>query len=229
MRNKIFKTWSIILLIASVCSSGCTKSDNPDKGTLPAAIIINHSNMDINSIPEEWISKARQNLRIAYSHTSHGSQIIDGMTGLVGFKGSLFKWNDGGTDSALDIHDYAMPGDLGNPDRTSWATETRAYLSSHSDVNVVMWAWCGQVSSSTEEDINTYLDLMSSLENDYKGVKFVYMTGHLDGTGLTGTLHIRNEQIRNYCKNNNKILFDFEYKSKLSLKKSVPYKEFSNL
>ncbi len=50
---------------------------------------------------------------------------------------------------------------------------------------------------------------MTSLESDYPGVKFVYMTGHLDGTGLTGNLHLRNEQIRNYCKNNNKILYDF--------------------
>ena len=210
MRNKNLKTLSIILLIAVVCSTGCTKSDNPGMGSLPQAIIINHSNTGINSIPGNWISKARQNLRIAYSHTSHGSQLIDGMTGLAGFKGTLYKWNDGGMDNSLDIHDYAMPGDLGNPDRTSWASETRAYLSANSDVNVVMWSWCGQVSSATAEDINTYLDLMSSLEKEFMDVKFVYMTGHLDGTGLTGNLHIRNEQIRNYCKNNNKILFDFE-------------------
>jgi hypothetical protein len=51
---------------------------------------------------------------------------------------------------------------------------------------------------------------MSGLESSYSGVKFVYMTGHLDGTGLTGTLHLRNEQIREYCKTNGKILFDFE-------------------
>jgi hypothetical protein len=210
MKKKILKNLPIMLLIAGTFSSGCTKSGNPDKGTLEGAIIINHSNTKINSIPEEWISRARQDLHIAYSHTSHGSQLIDGMTGLVGFKGSLYNWNNGGTDNALDIHDYAMPGDLGNPDRTRWAAETRTYLSSHGDVNVIMWAWCGQVSGSTEEDINTYLDLMSSLEKDYMDVKFVYMTGHLDGTGLSGTLHIRNEQIRNYCKNNDKILFDFE-------------------
>ena len=35
------------------------------------------------------------------------------------------------------------------------------------------------------------------------------MTGHLDGGGLEGNLHIRNEQIRQFCKSNNKILFDF--------------------
>jgi hypothetical protein len=35
------------------------------------------------------------------------------------------------------------------------------------------------------------------------------MTGHLDGTGLSGNLNKRNEQIRDYCCQNNKILYDF--------------------
>jgi hypothetical protein len=209
MGNKILKYSCIILLAVIALSSGCTKSDNPNEGTLKEAIIINHSNIELKSIPEDWILKAKQSLNIAYSHTSHGSQLTDGMTGLISFKGSLYSWNEGGTDNALRLHDYAMTGDLGNPDRTSWASLTRTYLSLHTDINVVIWSWCGQVSSSTEEDINLYFDLMSSLENDFKEVKFVYMTGHLDGTGINGNLHIRNEQIRNYCRNNNKILFDF--------------------
>ena len=35
------------------------------------------------------------------------------------------------------------------------------------------------------------------------------MTGHLDGGGSEGNLHTRNEQIREYCRNHNKVLFDF--------------------
>ncbi len=35
------------------------------------------------------------------------------------------------------------------------------------------------------------------------------MTGHSDGSGLDGTLHINNQQIRQYCITNNKILYDF--------------------
>ena len=50
---------------------------------------------------------------------------------------------------------------------------------------------------------------MSTLEADYPGIKFVYMTGHLDGTGSAGNLNVRNNQIRNYCLHNNKILYDF--------------------
>jgi hypothetical protein len=72
-----------------------------------------------------------------------------------------------------------------------------------------MWAWCGQVSGASEENINTYLRLMDQLETDYPHVTFIYMTGHLDGSGKQGNLNRRNNQIRYFCKKNNKILFDF--------------------
>lgn len=198
----------LIILSSVIFLYSCNKDEDPGI-TNTGGITIDHSSTNLGSIPSEWISAAKSNLHIAYSHTSHGSQITDGMSGLVNFKGTTYNWNNGGSGGALDLHDYAIAGDLGNPDRTSWAAGTRSYLASNPDVNVVMWAWCGQVSSASEAEINTYLDLMSSLENDFPGVQFVYMTGHLDGTGLTGNLHLRNEQIRKYCNENNKILFDF--------------------
>lgn len=190
--------------------TGCRKeSDLPDGDGNQPDMIIDHRCTLLSSIPQQWITAAREDLHVAYGHTSHGSQVTSGMTGLVTFKGTAYSWNNGGSGGALDLHDYAMTGDLGNPDRTSWASRTRTYLAANSDVNVIMWSWCGQVSSANETDITTYLDLMSGLENDYPNVKFVYMTGHLDGSGLTGNLHLRNEQIRDYCRANNKILYDF--------------------
>jgi len=194
------------LIITVVLFTGCKKSDDL---AISHDFIINHSSIKLNNIPSQWITAAKQNLHIAYGHTSHGSQLIDGMTGLVNFKGAAYSWNNGGTAGSLDLHDYAMNGDLGAPDRTTWATLTRTYLAENPDVNVIIWSWCGEVSTATEADIVTYLNLMTGLEKDFKNVKFVYMTGHLDGTGLTGNLHLRNEQIRNFCKSNNKILFDF--------------------
>ncbi len=175
--------------------------------------IIDHNCTNLQNIPVTYIDQARASLHIAYEHTSHGSQIIDGMTGLFNWKGNTYLWNNGGFIGGLDIHDNGITGgsDLGSPDWTSWAASTRSYLknSSNSDINVVMWAWCGQVSSATESNINTYLNLMTSLESEFPKVRFVYMTGHLDGTGINGTLNIRNQQIRNYCRDNNKILYDF--------------------
>ncbi len=50
---------------------------------------------------------------------------------------------------------------------------------------------------------------MNQLEQDYPHITFVYMTGHLDGTGDSGNLHVMNNRIRSYCQSNNKVLFDF--------------------
>ena len=66
-----------------------------------------------------------------------------------------------------------------------------------------------RVRDATEADVDTYLSLMHELELDYPQVKFVYMTGHSDGTGEDGAVHIWNTIIRQYCIDNNKILFDF--------------------
>lgn len=210
MKQFTLRILTMFFLLLVYLFPGCQKVDeNGDLNPLSNAIISNHECIMLSAIPAEWIESAKQDLNIAYGHTSHGSQLTTGMTGLVSFKGNVYSWNNGGIGGALDLHDYAMSGDLGNPDRTSWAERTRTYLNSNPDVNVIIWSWCGQVSTATEDDIVTYLDLMSDLESDYPDVRFVYMTGHLDGTGLTGNLHLRNEQIRKFCRDNNKILYDF--------------------
>ena len=188
------------------------------KISLDEPIIADHTIMNLvrlDQIPEQAVIDAKDTLHIAYGHTSHGSQIITGMNGLPAFKeelggsSGLYDWNEGGTDGALDIDDNFAPDDLGYP---NWFNHTRDYLDNpiHSDVNVVMWSWCGQVSSATVSYIDLYLNLMNDLEISYPNVMFVYMTGHTDGSGLTGNLHLRNNQIRNYCQTNNKILYDFE-------------------
>lgn len=200
------------LLFLVGCSDDNTTSPKPNvPDTAAAAVIVDHECTDLSLVPESAIEAAKSSLHIAYGHTSHGSQLVTGMAGLVTFAGELYSFNEGGTDGALDLDDQPFAGasDLGNPDRTAWAAATRTYLDAHPAVNVVIWSWCGQVSSATEENIDTYLALMSGLEADYPDVKFVYMTGHLDGSGLTGNLHLRNEQIRAYCRANEKILYDF--------------------
>ena len=191
-----------------------TVSESPAPG---GAIIADHlAAAAFSSIPLVDIANAKTNLHIAYGHTSHGSQLITGMNALSS-SNSLYAWNKGGTDGALDLHDYAMSGDVGYyPD---WYNNTRSYLgivnangrgSAKPAVNVIIWSWCGQVSGKTQQTmIDHYLAPMTQLENEYWGIKFVYMTGHLEGTGESGNLHQRNEQIRQYCRDNNKILYDF--------------------
>ena len=190
------------------------------------ADIIDHTCTDITLIPQSAIQQAKDTLHIAYGHTSHGSQLATGMTGLVGFANGgglglslpvdIFAWNNGGIGGALDLEEGDGYGsgwldhDAGY--YPNWVNETREYLNdpSHSDVNVIIWSWCGQVSGYSEQDmIDNYLTPMTQLESEYPDVTFVYMTGHADGSGETGNLHLRNQQIRNYCISNNKMLYDF--------------------
>ena len=182
------------------------------------SLIIDHTCTDITEVPQEWIEAAKSSLHIAYGHTSHGSQITDGMLGLVAFangggKGlslpeNIFAWNNGGTDGALDLHDKAMGGDVGYyPD---WVNNTRSYLgdpdpstgmgTSNPDVNVIMWSWCGQVDSKyANGTLNSeYIEPMAQLELDYPGITFIYMTGHVDINDDDNN-KAANQVIREYC------------------------------
>lgn len=183
-------------------------------------IIVDHRCTDITQIPQAAIERAKRNLHIAYGHTSHGSQLTTGMTGLVAFANgggmglslpvNIFAWNNGGSGGALDLHDNAMGGDVGY--YPNWVNNTISYLDNpaNSDVNVIIWSWCGQASDYTAQEMrDRYLLPMNQLEQNYPNVTFVYMTGHADGTGETGNLHLRNQQIRVFCQSNNKVLFDF--------------------
>ena len=129
--------------------------------------------------------------------------------------GTLYALNSDGaiTGGVLSLADYTPDGDLGYYGDTAWAAATRTYLNSSSGTghtrNVVIWSWCGGVSDNTEAGIDTYLHTMNQLELEYPDVTFVYMTGHLDGTGVNGTLNKLNNRIRHYCQANNKVLFDF--------------------
>ena len=182
------------------------------------AIIIDHNCAKLEPIPESAIQQAKSNLHIAYWHTSHGSQLTEGMkslrdltlTNLVGYKGDIYDWNNGGAGGAMDLEDK-YEGDLGHNGDLTWERTTRAFLADadNSDVNVIMWSWCGGASDNTEAGINTYLNAMDQLEIDFPNVKFVYMTGHLDGSGEAGNLNVMNQLIRDYCTQNNKVLYDF--------------------
>jgi len=162
-------------------------------------IIADHSAVgEFENIPLSVIEDIQANFLIFYGHTSHGSQIMTGLDMLVN-----------------ENPDYLIPAfyeygdDLGHNGDISWVPPTESWLDAHPEYNMVMWSWCGGCSDNTEEGINIYLNAMNQLEQDYPDVTFIYMTGHLDGSGPSGNLYARNNQIRNYCLSNDKILFDF--------------------
>ncbi len=202
-----------LLAAAILVLAGCAATDTSP--TNPEAITVNHASTNLGAIPATYLDQARATLHIAYGHTSHGSQLMTGMSGLASWKGASYAWSNGGAGGALDVRDFygdfgnlGVANDLGDPSRTAWEQATRTYLAGNPDINVVVWAWCSQVDGS-ESDINRYLELMDGLEREFPGVRFVYMTGHTDGAASNGNVPARNKQIRDYCAGHNKILYDF--------------------
>lgn len=155
-------------------------------------------------IPTEIINQVVDNSRIYYVHTSHGSQLITGLSQVHDIDN---RFPD------LNYYPYQIVdqvgNDLGYEGDTSWAAPTRTYLDAYPECTIVMFSWCGGVSYNTEAGIDIYLNKMNSLEAQYPNVAFVYMTGHLDGDGPSGNLYQRNNQIRQYCIANSKVLYDF--------------------
>ncbi|HEX2945842.1 MAG TPA: hypothetical protein VHT96_07785 [Clostridia bacterium] len=182
-----------------------------DKAAVTKNMIIGHTCTKLGLIPEKWVEKAKEELHIAYGHTSHGSQLVGGMLGLTKFKGMPFVYKKGLPEDSIDFRDnpFGLKMDLGAPNNKEWATATRKYLAENKDVNVVMWSWCGQLSKENSGYVNNYLNLMQKLEKEFPKVRFVYMTGHLDGTAEKGKLMKNNKQIRDFCLKNNKVLYDF--------------------
>jgi len=205
-----------VLLFILMAGTSCEEEDNFNF----SGETIDHHCVDITQIPRDWIEVAKNTLHIGYGHTSHGSQITSGMAGLVNFANNggkglslpedIFEFNNGDTDGALGLHDNAMAGDVGY--YPQWVNETREYLNdpSNSDVNVIMWSWCGQVSStySSGHLWDQYLGPMTELEEDYPHVTFIYMTGHVDIYDDANNKSA-NDSIRSYCQNNDRWLFDF--------------------
>ncbi len=179
-----------VFIILCLFSSGIVYAD---------AIVADHNSVsDFGFIPDSVIENIGGGYNIYYVHTSHGSQI---MTGIYMVEAEDAFYNP--------PYFYEVGDDLGHVGDTTWVPATRVYLDAHPECNMAMFSWCGGCSDNTEAGIDIYLNKMVELEIDYPGVVFIYMTGHLDGSGIDGPLYQNNNQIRNFCYTNNKILFDF--------------------
>ncbi|TXT67119.1 MAG: Exoglucanase B [Promethearchaeota archaeon] len=186
-----------------------SKNDNNeivDSGLL----IVNHTHSHLEDfvvIPLEWINKSKEDLHIVYWHTSHGSQLTDGMDPLDEFMGNndTYEYNSAGSGGALHLNEPASDDLTGNTN--GFDDTTRTFLNANPIYNVIIWSWCGL--DTNNASINAYLNNMNQLESEYPNKTFVYMTGHLDGSGEEGDVHYYNERIRSYCFTNNKTLYDF--------------------
>ncbi len=236
--KKSLKFFFIILsfvLFINNCEKDKDNSKIPDTGTI-ASYEIARQNV-LRQIPVEYINAARNNLHIAYQHTSHGTHVSYGMFGLQDFKNGddvLFGiTNNNPQSNKLDYRDYAMASyaasgesadDLSS-NETGFIQATRNYLDDpeNSDINVVMWSWC----DIAGHDVATnYLPGMQTLINEYgdggskigtgegkreNPVTFIYMTGHGNANDNVGDGKPKNQAdlIINYCKTNGYYCLDY--------------------
>lgn len=173
-------------------------------------IIVDHASTDLARIPPAWIERARKTLSLYYGHTSYGSQITNGLQRLQSQYGSNYNVAigpqlavDSGPLRLLTATTYDW-----NPD--FYPTVARI-VKANPAINVVMYTWCGQAATARwREILNEYLDNMQSLEKQYPNVTFVYTTGNAQEKDCPGCVrHQFNQQLRQFVKDNKKVLFDF--------------------
>jgi hypothetical protein len=181
-------------------------------------LIIDHACEDLSQVTLDWIDSVQAGRRLHYAHTSHGGQLVTGLS-RIEVSDSTHDYSLGASylpadTGALCIFDGQEVGTYITPDMY-WSTMegmnyTRDVLDHNPAINVSLWSWCTQLDYYAESQTQEYLDSIAALEVEYPDVIFVYMTGNAQETGSGGyNRYLRNEQIRAFCEAHNKVLYDF--------------------
>jgi hypothetical protein len=188
--------------------------------SVPTPIVIDHHHTDISQIPDEWLAEARK-LVVHYAHTSHGNQVLSGLTWLesrnaqynvdIHASGSVVLPDDATALRIYDGNNYAGNTYI-TPDMY-WETadgrnHTRQVINT-GWFDFSLWTWCGQMNYYSDMQVEQYIDVMTQFEVEYPGVRFIYYTGHTDGGGPAGSTWAHNDMVRQHVSSNNKVLFDF--------------------
>jgi len=188
---------------------------NPVEG-----IVVDHRTTNLASIPRNWIEVVKTNSILHYARRSHGSQLnvgaewLQSQNALYAYSenwcalpepsNALRVWNG----QTPEIGDYIFPWDYW--EAPEGLAVTRAILTANPSIKYSMWSWCTELDEWSAEQVDAYLAAISALEAEFPQVRFIYMTGNAQATGAEGwNRHLRNEQIRAYCRANNKVLYDF--------------------
>ena len=208
----------VLLSTTTLASQGSPVSEDSTLASWPGGLVIDHTCIDLDIIPSEWIDSAQDNIRVHYAHTSHGGQITEGLSRIES-ENSTFD---------CSIGDQVLPTDAGtlcildgNPPESYITPElywqgasaraiTQNTINNNPTLSVSLWSWCTQLYDYSEAQAQEYLGNMSLLESANPDITFIYMTCNAQSTSDSGyNRWLRNEQIRQYCQDNDKILFDF--------------------
>ncbi|WP_437731791.1 hypothetical protein [Sorangium sp. So ce1335] len=189
---------------------------DPDPGN---ARTFDHRHTALDVIPASCLDALRSgNFIFHYAHRSHGSQIIVGAESIeAGNPAYGFKAEYCDVPSETDVFpmwDGMTDGNLVHGEQY-WASQDgiddlRAILRAHPEIRYSMWSWSSEISEQTEEDVQRYLDTLDALGQEFPEVTFIYMTGPGDEEYAGVNRAKRNQQIRDFCRDHGKILYDFE-------------------
>lgn len=204
---------AICISLLSIVTSSPADGIRVDGG-----VIINHNCTAISEIPINWIDSVKTRIKLHYAHTSHGGQLVMGLS-MVRDSSSFYDYAYQNNvlpaeEGAVCIYNGQVSETYITPDEY-WSTgygmnRTRTVISSNPSICVSMWAWCTQLITYSETEVQAYLDSISVLEDEHPDTIFVYMTGTAEYDGAYGyNRYLRNQQIREFCETNSKVLFDF--------------------
>lgn len=201
------------LLLLACASPVLSTPSLPQEGV---PLVIDHTTADLSQIPAEWLAQARL-LSLQLAHTSHGSQLVTGVTWWEEVRPELdvdirSAVTPPGPVGALNIYDGNDYGeDTYITPEMYWSTEEgRAHTEQVAATGIFgysIWSWCGQQSENSEEQVNDYLATLAQFEANHPSMRFIYMTGHTDGG--SETLARNNQMVRAYVVAHGKVLFDF--------------------
>jgi len=175
------KKYGLIILISSLIATGIpisiillmsvNQQNNP--------IIINHSHVNLDKIPESWIDIVQDSVKVHYAHTSHGDQIIYGLNEIENLS-TIYSYNaqlcalpiETGALCIFDgqsSHDYIYPEDYWNSE--TGIEDTYSVLDNNPSISVSMFCWCTQMDTYTTEEVNNYLVQMSAFERHYQDLE----------------------------------------------------------
>jgi hypothetical protein len=184
------------------------------------AIVVDHRHTDISQIPDYWIEQAKSFV-VHYAHTSHGGQILTGLRWLetvdpkyhvdIEASGSVVLPDD---PTALRVYDgNNYPGDTYITPEQYWeSADGIDHTRSVADTgwfDFSLWTWCGQMSYYSDAQVQQYIDVMTQFEIEYPGMRFIYYTGHTDGSEPGSDLWRHNNMVRSHVQTHTKVLFDF--------------------
>jgi len=188
-----------------------------------SAIVVDHRHTDISQIPPYWIEEAR-GFVVHYAHTSHGSQVLSGLNWLearetitynvdIEANGTVVLPDDTTALRVYDGNNYSGDTYI-TPDQYWESTDGLNHTRSAADTgwfDFSLWTWCGQMGDYEDPAIQAYIDAMAQFEIEYPDMRFIYYTGHTDGTTpeSNSKLWRHNNMVRQYVQDNQKVLFDF--------------------